>query len=173
MRILSITMIAIFVTGLIAVAIVSFIGRERALALAFGPVKREPIDFATLVKKPSPNQYLVCTGEYCRVQAADRQSPVYDVPVDALERAFWTVLARQERVEQLESPVPEQHDVVQYSKLMRYPDTVTIKFVPLGEAQSTLLIYSRSHYGYGDMGVNKARIESWLSALEAAVKSGG
>lgn len=170
MRILSITMVAIFVVGLIAVAIVSFIGRERALALAFGPVKREPINFSTLVKKPSPNQFLVCNAEFCPAQPADRQTTTYNVPVEDLERAFWSVLAREERVEQLESPVADQHDVVQFSRLMRYPDTVTVKFIALGEGQSTVLLYSRSHYGYGDMGVNKARVERWLAALETELK---
>lgn len=171
MRILSIILVAIFLVALIAVAIVSFIGRERALELAFGPVKREPIDFATLVKKPSPNQFLVCTAEYCAAQPADRQAQVYDVPVETLERSFWAMLAKQERVEQLESPVAGQHDVVQFSRLMRYPDTVTLKFIPLGTDRSTLLVYSRSHYGYGDMGVNQARVETWLAALDAELKN--
>jgi hypothetical protein len=171
MRILSMLLLAVFLVALIVVAVVSFIGRERALELAFGPVKREPVDFATLVKKPSPNQFLVCTSEYCPAQPADREAQIYDVPVERLERAFWTMLAKQERVEQLESPVADQHDVVQFSRLMRYPDTVTVKFVPLGPDRSTLILYSRSHYGYGDMGVNKARVETWLAALEADLKA--
>jgi hypothetical protein len=129
------------------------------------------VDFATLVKKPSPNQYLVCTPGFCAAEKADREAPVYDVPVEALERAFWSVLAKQERVEPLESPVPDQHEVVQYSRLMRFPDTVTIKFVSLGPARSTLLLYSRSHYGYGDMGVNKARVTAWLAALDREITS--
>lgn len=171
MRILSMLLLAVFLVALIVVAVVSFIGRERALELAFGPVKREPVDFALLVKKPSPNQFLVCNGEYCPAQPADREAQIYEVPVEQLERAFWTMLAKQERVEQLESPVAGQHDVVQFSRLMRYPDTVTIKFIPLGPERSTLLLYSRSHYGYGDMGVNQARVESWLAALDQELKA--
>ena len=33
--------------------------------------------------------------------------------------------------------------------------------------QSTLSIYSRSIYGLNDLGVNRARVETWLAALRA------
>ncbi|MCB1632914.1 MAG: DUF1499 domain-containing protein [Pseudomonadales bacterium] len=38
--------------------------------------------------------------------------------------------------------------------------------MPLGEARSTLIIYSRSVYGYSDLGVNKARVNRWLAELQ-------
>ena len=42
---------------------------------------------------------------------------------------------------------------------------MTCRFIALARGQSTLAIYSRSSYGTGDFGVNAARIESWLAAL--------
>jgi len=55
---------------------------------------------------------------------------------------------------------------VQYSRLMRFPDTIDVEVFPVGTDQSTLAIYSRSLVGYSDLGVNRARIARWLAALE-------
>ena len=52
---------------------------------------------------------------------------------------------------------------VQRSRLMRYPDTINVKVVALPDGGSTVLIYSRSQLGRSDMGVNRARIERWIS----------
>ena len=48
---------------------------------------------------------------------------------------------------------------------MRYPDTIDIEVFAAEGA--TLAIYSRSLVGSGDFGVNLARIERWLAALDA------
>jgi len=56
-------------------------------------------------------------------------------------------------------------DLVQRSALFRFPDTVSIEVIPLGDSRSTLAIYSRSTYGYSDLGVNRKRIERWLARL--------
>jgi uncharacterized protein (DUF1499 family) len=58
-----------------------------------------------------------------------------------------------------------QYDYIQRTELMRYPDSITVRFIPLADGQSTLAIYSRSHYGRSDFGVNQARIRAWLAAL--------
>jgi uncharacterized protein (DUF1499 family) len=51
---------------------------------------------------------------------------------------------------------------------MRYPDTIDVAVFPMGEGQSSVAIYSRSLVGHGDFGVNRARVERWLTALEHA-----
>ncbi|MEM0922633.1 MAG: DUF1499 domain-containing protein [Pseudomonadota bacterium] len=53
---------------------------------------------------------------------------------------------------------------VQRSKLVGFPDFLTVKSVPVAGGAS-LVVYSRSQYGYSDLGVNKARVEDWLSKL--------
>jgi len=58
-----------------------------------------------------------------------------------------------------------QYDYIQRTALMRYPDSITVRFIALGSNRSTLGIYSRSHYGKSDLGVNEARIRAWLLAL--------
>lgn len=127
-----------------------------------------PIDFAALELGPKPNQYLVCPAAFCaKAQTVHREAPVYPVTVAALKDAFLDVVAAQPRV----SPGPVdttnlQFQFVQRTALLRFPDTVDVRFIPLGEDKATLAIYSRSKYGYSDMGVNKRRIDNWLDALD-------
>lgn len=77
-------------------------------------------------------------------------------------------MAAEPRVERLavdEETLTERW--VQRSRVMRFPDTVNVRFVDLGEGRSTLALYSRSQLGSDDMGVNRARIERWLDRLAA------
>lgn len=54
------------------------------------------------------------------------------------------------------------------TRLMGFPDytTVTLMQSPDGTT-STLQVYGRLRFGKADLGVNRARIESWLAALDA------
>jgi uncharacterized protein (DUF1499 family) len=125
------------------------------------------VDFSTLQLSEKPNQYLVCPAGECGGQA-HMASPVFEVPVAALKDAWSHMLANQPRIEVLgEDSATNQIVVVQRSKLMHFPDTVTVAFVPLGEKRSTLYVYSRSTYGYSDLGVNAERIQAWLATLAA------
>ena len=45
--------------------------------------------------------------------------------------------------------------------LMRYPDYVSIRLIPEGEG-TRIVAFSRSRFGYGDRGVNRARLRRWL-----------
>lgn len=55
---------------------------------------------------------------------------------------------------------------VQRSALFGFPDYISIKFEPKGDG-SQLSIYSRSRFGYSDLGANKARVERWLDKIGA------
>jgi uncharacterized protein (DUF1499 family) len=80
------------------------------------------------------------------------------------------MLAEQPRLQVLRREVTNvQIDYVQRSRLLRFPDLVTVRFVPIDDTHSTLAIYSRSVYGKGDMGVNRIRVEEWLARLKAKV----
>lgn len=48
------------------------------------------------------------------------------------------------------------------TKLMRYPDYVTIKAKPT-DPGSDLVILSRARFGESDFGVNAARLDGWLA----------
>jgi uncharacterized protein (DUF1499 family) len=52
---------------------------------------------------------------------------------------------------------------------MRFVDTVAIRVLPAGEGGSTFAAYSRSELGYGDLGTNRRRLESWVAALDRQV----
>lgn len=125
------------------------------------------VDFSTLQLTEKPNQYLVCPAGECGGQA-HVASPVFEVPVATLKEAWSRMLANQPRIEvRGEDSETNQTVVVQRSKLLRFPDTVTVAFVPLGEKRSTLYVYSRSTYGHSDLGVNAERIQKWLAAMAA------
>jgi len=130
-----------------------------------------PLDFAVLELTPKPNQYLVCPPGICaKAQTVHREAPVYPATVDKVVEAFMGILAKQPRI--TAGPVDtalRQYEIVQRSAIFRFPDTVTIRFIPLDGDRTTVAIYSRSHYGYSDMGVNKKRIDTWLDALEREV----
>lgn len=154
---------AVIVVGLIATA---FVGREGMLSLAFGPVDEREIDFATLRKTEKPNQFLVCPLDVC-AETPDMVAPIYEMSATDLRDKWLAMLAEQPRVEQISADDENMHyDFRQHTELMRFPDTITVRFIPLGESQSTLAVYSRSHYGYSDWGVNQKRVTAWLDTLQ-------
>ena len=54
---------------------------------------------------------------------------------------------------------------VQRSRIVGFPDYLTVKAVA-AEGGAGLIVWSRSRYGRSDFGVNRARVEAWLAALE-------
>ena len=51
------------------------------------------------------------------------------------------------------------------TRLMRFPDYVSIRLSPAGEGEgegTRVQAFSRSRFGYGDQGVNRARLRRWL-----------
>jgi len=149
--------------------------RNRPLLISPAPGETMPIDFATLELTPKPNQYLVCPPAVCaKAQTVHREAPIYPASVAELISAFLGVVGKQERVSAGPSDLATyQFDFVQRSAIMRYPDTISVRFMPVDADHTTLAIYSRSHYGYSDMGVNKARIDLWLDQLGQALAARG
>ncbi|HEU4826191.1 MAG TPA: DUF1499 domain-containing protein [Dongiaceae bacterium] len=163
---------ALVVLAGIAIAIAGLILEggmlERIFAIGDVPV----VDFATLQRAPTPNQYLLCPTDLCTTQT-DGAAPVFDLPVERLQAAWEQMIAEQPRVELLRRDVANlQLDYVQRTRLLRFPDLVTVRFIPIDDAHATLAIYSRSKYGKGDMGVNHARIDDWLAKLKARIEGG-
>ena len=94
------------------------------------------------------------------------KGPVFDVPAQELAGAFDKVAVGNDRVTRL----AQEEDglwvtYVQRSNLMRFPDYISVRFIDLADGKATLAIYSRSRFGRSDLGVNKARVKSWISAL--------
>lgn len=161
------TLLRIVIALIIVSALgIGILGRERMLEIALGPVTYSPIKFRTLERGTRPNQYLVCPPDFCAAKA-DAASPVYDVTDDVLKKAWLALMAEQPRLTNAGiSQDASQYDFIQRTQWVRFPDTITVKFIALPPDQSTLAIYSRSHYGYSDWDVNRKRIEAWLKRLD-------
>lgn len=54
------------------------------------------------------------------------------------------------------------------SRLMGFPDLLSLTLDPTDEWGTRVQIFSRSRFGYGDLGVNSARVADWVDALHAA-----
>lgn len=153
----------------IAIALVALIWEGGTLEQAFTVGNVPVIDFASLQRTSTPNQYLLCPAGMCTAET-DGAAPVFDLPADQLQGAWELMIADQPRVQEVHRDLTlTQVDYVQRSRLFRFPDVITVRFVPVDDTHSTLAIYSRSIYGKGDMGVNRARIDDWLAKLKAKV----
>ncbi|MCP5082459.1 MAG: DUF1499 domain-containing protein [Alphaproteobacteria bacterium] len=125
------------------------------------------IDFRKTVLVSTPNQYLVCPPDYCK-DKPHMISPVLQVPRAELEKAWDAMMDKKVDFVRLnKSGLPHRRHYEQRSKLLRYPDRVTVEFQIRDDATSSLAIYSRSKYGYSDGGVNEARVKSLLRDLRA------
>lgn len=129
-----------------------------------------PVDFAGLERKASPNQYLVAPDGLTPRAQPDAASPVFPVPPDRLRDAFLAVVAEASRTTLLDRSADGLHlTLVQRSALLRFPDyiDVSIQPAPGGTSDgSTIALYSRSRFGYSDLGVNRKRVEDWMAALK-------
>ena len=80
-------------------------------------------------------------------------------------QAFDTVASGAPRTERLAgSPEEGWITYVQRSRIFGFPDFVSVRAVGV-PGGSALIVWSRSRFGYGDFGVNRARVESWLAGL--------
>ena len=59
------------------------------------------------------------------------------------------------------------------SAVFNFPDLVTAQTNDVGPDSSTLVLYSRSVYGYSDLGVNRQRLNAWLAALQSKINHFG
>jgi uncharacterized protein (DUF1499 family) len=149
----------------LSVLLIAFVGRERALTVVFGSIEIKPFDFSSLVPGPKPNQFLVCPADYCAVNP-QMISPTFTVTADALRQRWVTMIEAQPRIEAgTVDDQAMQYDYIQRSAVILYPDSITVRFIELENGGSTLAIYSRSHYGNSDFGVNENRVKAWLAAL--------
>lgn len=127
-----------------------------------------PVNWSTLTRHETPNDALVCPARHCPNAKPDAEPKTY--PIAAAE-----LLARLRQIALAEPDTTELYcaadcdraaRILQHTRLMRFPDTIDIEVLPIGDNQSTLAIYSRSLIGRSDFGVNRARIERWLAALD-------
>lgn len=126
------------------------------------------IDFHMLKLTWKPNQFLVLPPNYKAQAPPHRVSPAFPMsPGKLLEAVKRVALAEPRTVLAGEDAAAHKLEFVQRSKTFRFPDHVSVEAVPLGAGRTALAIYSRAKLGIRDFGVNRARVERWLAALQA------
>jgi uncharacterized protein (DUF1499 family) len=148
-------------------------GIEDAWVLIFGPPDLGPIDFQTLRRRSTPNDALACPPDICAHAQPDIVPPIYPVSGDRLRRIIAEVALTDPDTQLVFSARWEDHDrYLARSRILRFPDTIDVLAIERDENQATLALYSRSQIGHGDLGVNRARIERWLSRIRARAAAG-
>jgi uncharacterized protein (DUF1499 family) len=162
--------IAILVAG----AAIAFFGLGPArIWSVFGPADLGPVTFETLERRTSPNEALACPNGLCKARG-DVVPPVFALDAVGLRAAMAKVLATEPKLTRIATDaVSATERYIQRSALLEFPDTIVVRYIEIGNGRSTLAIYSRSQLGHSDMGVNKARIERWLTKLKQAAPVAG
>jgi hypothetical protein len=131
-----------------------------------------PADLATLRRASSPNSALAAPPGFMPAsgRAPDLATDTYPIPAAALLGALRVVARRQPRTYELDNRAAgiSRADWVARSALCNYPDVISAQVADTASGGSTLILFSRSIYGYSDLGVNAKRIAAWLDALQTA-----
>lgn len=126
------------------------------------------VDLATLERPSSPNTYLVCPAERTTA-AVDREPPIYELAPGELEQIWLEALAEEPRLSRRGAePERRRYLFVQRTRVLRFPDVIQLEVLDVPPDRATLCLYSRSIYGYGDLGTNRARVEDWLARIGPA-----
>ena len=154
--------------GAVAVGAFAVVGPARVWDW-FGAADLGPVDFATLQRRATGNDALACPDGLCGARA-DQVTALYPVPAVALRQAFSKAIAGEPRVTIVAADEAALTDrYIQRTALMGFPDTIVVQYFDRPGGQSTLALSSRSRFGKGDMGVNRARVARWLALLAAQV----
>jgi len=142
--------------GLIVLAVIGFLGWIRF----------SPNDPALWHGDPLTANLSSMGGWVVRPEGGDAVSAVY--PAEALT-TLDRIAQDTPRTTLLAGSVAEGRvTYVMRSLLMGFPDFTTVVALPVPDGV-TLAIHARQRFGEGDMGVNRARVERWLAALDAAL----
>ncbi len=123
--------------------------------------------FRTLKRPDTPNTWLVAPADF--VIKPDAVAPVFPVPVSKLRAAFKSIVLGSERTAIVAESSDGMH-VVATTRLMRFEDDVRALFIPVGEQQSTIALYSASRVGSWDFGTNRRRVEGWIRETQQALE---
>ncbi len=127
------------------------------------------IDVAHLERPASPNSALAAPAGFA--PPPDLLTPAYAVPPARLYAVVREVAAAQPRTFlAFEDQAGLQAQFVVRSRRLNFPDLVVAQASANPEGGSRLVLYSRSVYGYSDMGANGRRLRSWLAAIGAAMR---
>ncbi len=127
-----------------------------------------PMDIAQILRPASPNTALAAPEGF--KPPPDTVTPSYPVRADRLFAQIQAVALSQPRTYQAAVYTDRlQAHYVARSALFNFPDLIMVQVTKAGADSSTLIMYSRSVYGGSDLGVNRQRVATWLSALQTKI----
>ncbi len=138
--------------GLLALA---FAGTAIGMRLAPTPTEVWHLDPRTVTPPETPN-FVLLRGE----EAPTRNASVADLAaaVDAI--------ARDDGARLIGGSLADGHmTYVDRTPLLGFPDAISVRIRETEDGSAAIDIFSRSCFGYSDMGVNAERIERWMSRL--------
>ena len=158
---LSIT-VAIFLTALV---IYIFDGYHKLWTRLAGLPKVEKVDFKTLKKTSTPNQFLLCPPDYCPA-TPDQIAPIFDISAVELKAKFQAIILQDLNVSQIlfeDTNLAEGY--ISKTDFFKFPNLVNVEYFELENGQSTLAIYARAKFGDYDFGANRKLVERWMAQL--------
>ena len=124
------------------------------------------MDLSHIQRPASPNTALAARAG--SEPAPDVVTPVFPVPASRLYAGLIIMATGQPRTFlATEYPAQRQAHFVARSAVLNFPDLIVAQVSEAGADRSMLVLYSRSVYGYSDLGVNRRRLDDWLAALRA------
>lgn len=139
-----------------------------------GASRRQPVDFARLERRRLRNDALACPLAHCPRARPDFDPPTYPLSPERLRGIVAAVAREEEGAEPLSGPSAAGQDrYVVRSRVLRFPDLVDVRAIPMAGDRSTIALYSRSVVGLGDFGVNRRRVRRWLAQIEALARQHG
>ena len=142
---------------LVSLVVLAGIGAAVYFRSAAMPPDRWHVDPAGVTPPASPNFALLRGAEAPVVAAA---------PADVAARI--DAAATAEGARRIAGDPSSGHmTYVARSRIMGYPDAISVRLVPVGDG-TRIDIFSRSRFGYSDMGVNAARVARWVAAASGA-----
>ncbi len=146
--------------------LVGFVLPACAAPGAGGLAPPQLMDMSHIQRPASPNNALAAPAG--SEPAPDVVTPVFPVPASRLFAGLVTMATGQPRTFlAAEYPAEWQAHFVARSAVFNFPDLIAAQVSEVGADRSTLVLYSRSVYGYSDLGVNRRRLDDWLAALRA------
>ena len=139
-------------------------GASGAMGLPVPPM----MDMAHLARPASPNTALAAPAGFAA--NPDLVTPDYAIAPQRLFADVGRVAAAEPRTYAAAGYVSalQAHWVVR-SSIFNFPDLVTAQVLSGEAGGSRLVLYSRSVYGYSDLGANRQRLRAWLGAINRAV----
>jgi hypothetical protein len=126
------------------------------------------MDMDHIVRPASPNTALAAPAG--SQPAPDLVTPRFPLPAPRLYQLLVAVAEEQLRTFLAAQYVGDrQAHFVARSAVLNFPDLITAQVAEAGPDASTLVLYSRSLYGYSDFGVNRKRLSTWLAAITSRI----